>query len=70
MFNLPAELALAIVAHLPVSSIASLSQVCRSWCSFIDANRDAIYHKAAVWHGFIPSPSTTLGQLKSYQIFF
>ena len=63
MLNLPAELTLAIIANLPLNSIAILSQLSRTWCSFIDANRDAIYHKAAVWHGFIPSPSTSLGEL-------
>jgi hypothetical protein len=63
IFNLPAELTLAVIADLPLSSIAVLSQLSRDWNSFIDANRDAIYHKAAVCHGFIPSPSTSLGEL-------
>jgi F-box-like len=63
MLNLPAELALVVLAYLPLSSIATLLRVSRHWSSFIGANRDAIYHKAAVWHGFIPSPSTSLEEL-------
>jgi hypothetical protein len=63
MLSLPAELVLAVLAYLPLNSIAIISQVSRSWNTFVADNRDAIYHKAAVFHAFIPSPSTSLEEL-------
>ena len=64
MFDLPAELALAIVAYLPLSSVAVLPQVSHDWSSFIQRNREPIYHNSAIWHGFIPSMVTSPGELR------
>lgn len=64
MFNhLPPELALAVMAYLPLSSIAVTQQVCSRWNDFVAENRDAIYHKAAAWHDLIPSPTTSFEEL-------
>lgn len=64
MLSLPTELVLDILAHLPLDSIAIVPQVCRSWYTFVANNRTAIYHEAALFHGFIPSLlSTSLEEL-------
>lgn len=66
MFDLPAELALSILAYLPLGSIAILPQVCHTWNSFVQSNREQIYHSAAVCHRFIPSTSTSHNELRQW----
>lgn len=64
MQDLPAELRLAILEHVSVSSLSNLSSVCHFWKEFIDENEGIIFRNAAVLHGYT-SPSKLLSDLDS-----
>ncbi|KAK7462481.1 hypothetical protein VKT23_008081 [Stygiomarasmius scandens] len=64
--KLPVELALSIVAYLPVCSICSLQLTCTIFNhTAIRANESQIYHAAAVNMGWIPSTNFTLDDVSS-----
>ncbi|KAF8060699.1 hypothetical protein FPV67DRAFT_1511167 [Lyophyllum atratum] len=67
MFNLPPELALSILAYLPLNSLAILPLVCRNWQKFIGIHANPIYHKAALLHRYISSMAISLEDtIRSY----
>jgi hypothetical protein len=65
MLNLPTELALAVLAYLPIDSLRCLSLVCWQWNKFINLQENAIYHQAAVLHKLIPRSMTSLEEAQN-----
>ena len=65
MFDLPAELALRILSFLPLSSLSSIQRVSHHWRKFFNTNESFIYHNAAVYHGYIPSPGIPIGEARA-----
>jgi len=63
--KLPVELALSIIAYLPIRFICSLQLVCRALNHTIKTNESQIYHAAAVYMGWIPSANCTLENVSS-----
>lgn len=62
--DLPAELVLKILAHLPLQSLRALRLASRTWNAFFVDNECSIYHHAALLHRFIDSIHTLLPQAK------
>ncbi|KAI9064536.1 hypothetical protein FKP32DRAFT_1675498 [Trametes sanguinea] len=60
--DLPAELRLRILAHLPLQPLLSVRLTCRRWNEFVVANTSAIYRNAAAAEGFIESSETSIAQ--------
>ncbi|KAI0090764.1 hypothetical protein BDY19DRAFT_992179 [Irpex rosettiformis] len=58
--QLPPELVLTILSHLPLQSLHTLRRLSREWLSWFDANQSYIYQHAALKHAFIPSENTLL----------
>ncbi|KDR70005.1 hypothetical protein GALMADRAFT_255349 [Galerina marginata CBS 339.88] len=58
--ELPAELSLLIISYLPLSSLAVLHQLNRSWSDFLSLqeNEDAVYRAAAVREGYVGAALT------------
>jgi hypothetical protein len=60
MFDiLPVEVILETLSYLPVQTLRELQLVSRNWTAFIAANETSIYKKAALLHGYLPSPDIT-----------
>ncbi|KAK7063753.1 F-box domain-containing protein [Favolaschia claudopus] len=55
MLHLPAELVIAILRYIPLSTLTSLPSVSREWQSFCQVNESNLYHNAAILHGFVSS---------------
>lgn len=66
MFNLPTELALTVLAYLPIDSILRLLFVCRQWRDFIQLQEKAIYHQAAVYHKLIPRSISSIEEARIF----
>ncbi|KAF5312915.1 hypothetical protein D9619_003810 [Psilocybe cf. subviscida] len=62
--ELPAELALLILSHLPLSSIGYLRRVNRDWAYFVGQNSTTVYRNAAFLEGFIGKNQTLLSELQ------
>ncbi|KAF5376923.1 hypothetical protein D9615_007333 [Tricholomella constricta] len=60
MFDLPPELALEILAYLPLNSLATLPLVCRHWRNIFIIHASHIHHKAALLHGYIRSTAISI----------
>ncbi|KAF9455949.1 hypothetical protein BDZ94DRAFT_1230369 [Collybia nuda] len=60
MFDLPTELALVVLAYLPLDSVQRLRLVCQSWHKFILLQENTIYHQAAMFHKLIPQSITSV----------
>ena len=65
MLNLPTELALKILSHLPFNSLGRLQSVCKSWSEFCILHESTIYRNAACLYTYIPRPTTMLNELSS-----
>ena len=61
---LPTELLLRILALLPVQHLRNLCLASRGWNAFFLANRNTIYHQAALLHGFVDSIQDLLSEAK------
>ncbi|KAK7030833.1 hypothetical protein VNI00_013941 [Paramarasmius palmivorus] len=61
--RLPAEVTLLVLSTLPIPCIHSLRLVSQAWNEFILTNEAAIYHSAAVVHGYISSTSEGIDTL-------
>lgn len=65
MLQLPAELVLAILSYLPLSSLIHLQLVSRAWKQYFDVNEVTIYRHAAAIHSWIPSFDMSIFDLTS-----
>ncbi|THU97133.1 hypothetical protein K435DRAFT_663256 [Dendrothele bispora CBS 962.96] len=63
--TLPVELALAIIAYLPISSIHAIQLTCKQLNDFVLANELQLYHAAAIQMGYIPSLSFSTHDISS-----
>lgn len=58
--EIPPEIVLTILSHLPLQSLHALRRLSHEWLSWFDANRSYIYQRAALKHNFIPSTNIAL----------
>ncbi|KAI0821360.1 hypothetical protein BC629DRAFT_1460351 [Irpex lacteus] len=58
--EVPPEIVLTILSHLPLQSLHALRRLSHEWLSWVDANRSYIYQRAALKHNFIPSTDIAL----------
>ena len=53
LYGLPAEVTLIVLSYLPISSLSSLSLLSRQWSDFFAEHKSTIFHRAALYHGYI-----------------
>ncbi|KAF8257828.1 hypothetical protein EI94DRAFT_1225204 [Lactarius quietus] len=56
---LPTEVTLIVLSHLPIPSLLSLAILSRQWLHFFATHQSEIFHRAALYHEYIP-PGTLL----------
>lgn len=56
---LPVEISLAVLSYLPLPTLCRLSSLSRKWFDFLSENQSAVFHNAAIFHGYI-HPETLL----------
>jgi len=50
---LPIELSLSVLSYLPLPTLCSLPILSRQWFSLFSTHQSAIFHNAAIFHGYI-----------------
>ncbi|EIW87328.1 hypothetical protein CONPUDRAFT_45080 [Coniophora puteana RWD-64-598 SS2] len=65
LHRLPTELALHILAHIPLKSLANSAAVSKEWSQLVSINELQIYRNAAVLHGFVPPQATVDADIAS-----
>jgi F-box-like len=50
---LPVEISLAVLSYLPLPTLCRLSSLSRKWFDFLSENQSAVFHNAAIFHGYI-----------------
>ncbi|OSC99829.1 hypothetical protein PYCCODRAFT_751872 [Trametes coccinea BRFM310] len=60
--DLPVEVRLQILAHLPLQSLLWIRLICRRWNDFFVANTSAVYRNAAAREGFVEPLEMPLAQ--------
>jgi len=62
---LPTEISLSVLSYLPLPTLCSLLTLSRQWLNFCSENQSAIFHNAAILHGYIQPKTTQLGDALS-----
>ena len=57
--TLPVEVLLEIIQRLPISTVAALSALSKSWAAFVAANESSIYHSIPRRYGYAPESDTS-----------
>ncbi|KAN0127091.1 hypothetical protein V8E53_015109 [Lactarius tabidus] len=64
LYDLPPEVMLDVLSHLPIPSLLSLRLLSRQWSDFVTAHQSVIFHGVALYHGYV-SPGTGLEDVLS-----
>jgi hypothetical protein len=64
LYDLPPEMTLNVLSHLPIPSLLSLRLLSRQWSDFVNVHQSVIFHGAALYHGYVP-PGTGLEDVLS-----
>ena len=54
LHDLPPEVTLNVLSHLPIPSLLSFCLLSRQWSDFVAVHQPVIFHGAALYHGYIP----------------
>ncbi len=60
LYVLPTEVMLSVLSYLPIPSLRSLLVLSRQWFDFFITNQSAIFHSAALLHGYIQPGTLSL----------
>ena len=63
--DLPPELVLNVLSHLPIPSIHSVMLGSRFWHQFILTHEWTVYHHAACYHRYVSSVDIPLSEAKA-----